>query len=186
MRVTSPKIEEAIIYFKEVHANQKRKYSGEPYFNHLFEVATYVSEVSSGEEMIIAALGHDSAEDQFIHTQEFNYQWVIEKFGYNVIVLISELTDQYTSEAYPHFNRATRKKLERETWINKSDRAKTIKLADLISNTKDILVQDPGFAITYIKEKALLLPYLKGGNELLLYTAQMQVDRAVKELDIKL
>ena len=45
--------------------------------------------------------------------------------------------------------------------------AKTIKLADLIDNTKSIVEHDPRFAKVYLEEKRLLLEVLKDGDETL-------------------
>ena len=42
--------------------------------------------------------------------------------------------------------------------------AKTIKLADLISNSHSIVKDDPNFAKVYMKEKAALLEVLTEGN----------------------
>ena len=47
--------------------------------------------------------------------------------------------------------------------------AKTIKLADLIDNSRVLyLTNDPNFAKVYIEEKRLLLEVLKEGNSILM------------------
>ena len=54
------------------HATQRRKGSaGEPYINHLLEVAALVSRVTRGEDadLVVAALIHDAVEDQGISGQ---------------------------------------------------------------------------------------------------------------------
>jgi hypothetical protein len=51
----------------------------------------------------------------------------------------------------------------------------TIKLADLIDNTKTITFYDPKFAPTYLKEKAALLEVLKAGDPTLWKLASEQV-----------
>lgn len=45
-----------------------------------------------------------------------------------------------------------------------SPAAKTIKLADLIDNTRSIVERDPKFAQIYLAEKALLLEVLREGD----------------------
>jgi hypothetical protein len=42
--------------------------------------------------------------------------------------------------------------------------AQTIKLADLISNSKSIMEHDPAFAKTYLEEKRLLLDVMTKGD----------------------
>lgn len=60
---------------------------------------------------------------------------------------------------------------------------KTIKLADLISNTKSIVEHDKNFARIYIKEKELLLEVLADGDENLYKFAKELVENAKKELN---
>ena len=61
-------------------------------------------------------------------------------------------------------NRAIRKAIDREHLAKQSPETKTIKLADLIDNSKTIVPLDPGFARIYMDEKRLLLPVLKEGE----------------------
>jgi hypothetical protein len=42
--------------------------------------------------------------------------------------------------------------------------AQTIKLADLISNSRSIMAHDPAFAKTYLEEKRLLLAVMTRGD----------------------
>jgi len=57
-----------------------------------------------------------------------------------------------------------------------SNKAKTIKLADLINNTESICKYDSQFAAVYMKEKSLLLDVLGGGDEGLMSKARNIVD----------
>lgn len=61
-------------------------------------------------------------------------------------------------------NRKQRKLIDRNQTAMASPEAKTIKLADLISNTKSIVQYDSSFAKVYMAEKRLLLQVLKEGN----------------------
>lgn len=49
---------------RELHANQKRKGSDEPYIGHLLSVASLVLQYGGREDEAIAALLHDAVEDQ--------------------------------------------------------------------------------------------------------------------------
>ena len=64
-----------------------------------------------------------------------------------------------------------RKEIDRMHTSISSNRAKTIKIADLIDNSKSILEHDPRFAVVYMAEKKALLNVLIGGDSLLLKIA---------------
>jgi guanosine-3',5'-bis(diphosphate) 3'-pyrophosphohydrolase len=117
------------------HANQRRKgKAGEPYINHLLEVAELVS-IGLAEpdtNLVIAALLHDTIEDVGVTKDELS-----QRFGSDVSDLVSEVTDD---KALP---KAERKRLQVETAHKKSVRAQTIKLADKISNLRSILSSPP-------------------------------------------
>ncbi len=55
-------IEKAFVFAKEAHKDHKR-YSGEPYFIHLFETAKNLAELGMDDTVIAAGLLHDSLED---------------------------------------------------------------------------------------------------------------------------
>jgi guanosine-3',5'-bis(diphosphate) 3'-pyrophosphohydrolase len=69
-----------------------------------------------------------------------------------------------TKAAYPHLNRAARKRLESIRLQGTSARAQTIKYADYLDNSVDILLQDPKFAKTYLQEIAFSLAGMDRGN----------------------
>ena len=161
---------------------QKRKYTGEPYWQHTDAVAALVASVEGTPEMIAAAHLHDYLEDVLPQLlSEERYLEVIQfQDRYNVLPIairnmVKELTDEYVKELYPNLNRAQRKEKERARLATISDDGKSIKLADLINNTSDIVANDPEFAKTYLKEKLALLPYLSEGNAALLQQASVQV-----------
>lgn len=183
------KIELAQKFAHDAHDSigQKRKYTGEPYWVHTDEVARIVSETPGHtEDMICAAHLHDVLEDVAPNDQTGMYGYLNIKslFGEDVAKFVVELTDVYTKEGYGDLNRKQRKELERERIGKTSPEAKTIKLADLISNTKSIVEHDPDFAQTYLKEKIALLPYLADGSPHLLQLASAQAIAARTRLGI--
>ena len=153
----------------ELHGNQKRKYSGDPYVTHTIRVANTVKKYGGDDTMVYAALLHDVLEDTpttesdlislLIKTKELNLSQVK-----NVVNLVKELTDVYTTENYPSTNRKGRKELEALRLGKISPRAQTIKYADLLDNSEDILRNDPKFAEVYLKEKRDILKYMDRGN----------------------
>lgn len=137
------------------HGNQVRKYTGEPYWRHCRAVAERVAAEGGSEEMICAAWLHDCIEDT-----DTTYAQLFEKFGAEISGLVLELTDRFTTERYPTWNRAARKEAECARMSGISPNAKQIKLADIADNTKDIVANDPKFASIYLREKADMLEVL--------------------------
>jgi len=145
-------MDEAEDFANEAHGDQKRKYTGEPYFEHVFSVAERVKELSDDPILYIAALLHDTVEDTDVTVEEIG-----ELFGSRVAEIVYDLTDHFTSDNYPHLNRAERKALEIERMGTVDRDVKLIKLCDLADNTSTIVEHDPGFAKVYMREKAALL-----------------------------
>lgn len=137
--------------------NHRRKYTNDPYIVHPAEVAKLVSMVCFDEDVICAAWLHDVVEDTVFTIDDIHCL-----FGARVATLVEQLTDV----AVPSDgNRKVRAEINRKHTAIACDDAKTIKLADLISNTKSIVDHDPDFAVVYLKEKELLLEVLQGGNQ---------------------
>lgn len=185
------KIEQAKEFAHEAHdrIQQKRKYSGEPYWVHTDEVASIVESVAvlpRDEDMVVAAHLHDILEDVTPKYPAYSEGQIRVLFGERVLQYVKELTDVFTKENYPKLNRKERKRLERERVGQISPEAKTIKLADLISNTASIVSQDKDFARVYIREKLELLPYLADGAPTLLQRASMQTVMACGVLGIEI
>jgi (p)ppGpp synthase/HD superfamily hydrolase len=156
-------------FAERVHAAQTRNYSGEPYAVHLREVAGYCAEVGCRDEVVAAAWLHDSKEDQGVTDAELRAL-----FGDDVARLVDEVTDQSRPD---DGNREARKAIDREHNARASPEGKTIKLADLISNTKSIATRDPHFAVMYLREKRLLMPLLTDGNAELYRRAMALLER---------
>lgn len=146
------------------HGDQKRKYTGEPYWHHLEHVASIVSEYTDDQQMIAAAWLHDVIEDT-----ECTVDRVMDTFGVAVSQLVSGLTDVSTAD---DGNRATRKALDRIALSAQCRRVHTIKCADLISNTESIVRYDKKFAKVHLGEKRLLLSVLTQAHPDILKRAQ--------------
>lgn len=164
---------EALAFATKAHGDQKRKYTQERYIEHPKRVAELVRTVPHSEEMICAAYLHDVVEDTSVSREEIE-----QTFGKEVARLVHELTDEYVKEEYPELNRKSRKKKETARQAKMSPEAKTIKLADVIDNTRDIIKNDKAFARKYIPEMEALVEALQGGNFKLLMQACYEVQRA--------
>lgn len=152
---------DAQMYARGAHdaAGNVRKYTGEPYWHHTEEVHAIVSRhcltyFQRHDEMLQAAYLHDVVEDANISLSQ-----ITEYFGAEVASIVEEVTDVFTDSKL-YGNRSTRKRLEAERLSTCSPEAQTIKVADMISNTKSIVQHDKGFAVTYLKEKEYLLSVL--------------------------
>ena len=125
----------AALFAAHKHAGQRRKGdAGEPYVNHLIEVASLVANAwpEPDANLVAAALLHDAIEDAGVTRDE-----IAGLFGEDVASLVSEVTDD---KSLPKLER---KRLQVEHAPHKSSRAGAIKLADKISNLRSILHSPP-------------------------------------------
>lgn len=161
----------AMQFARRVHANQRRKYTGNPYTDHLAEVAGIAATCHRGVAMEVDSQVfqavcwlHDSVEDQGVGLQELR-----EEFGETVARGVQLLSDLESG------NRAARKAASRARLAQAPGWVQTIKCADLISNTASIVQHDPEFAVVYLEEKRLLLDVLTAADARLLAVAREQV-----------
>lgn len=141
------------------HGSQARKYSGQPYIVHPAEVAALVRSVHHTEDMLAAAWLHDTLEDT-----DLDPRVIREELGESVLDLVLMLTDVSVKS---DGNRKVRKEIDRVHTSKASPSAKTVKLADLISNSLSIREHGRGFVRVYLAEKRELLNVLKEGNAVL-------------------
>ena len=157
--------------------NHKRKYTGDDYIVHPREVAAIVATVPHTPEMLAAALLHDTVEDTGVTIETIRAE-----FGAVVAGLVADLTDVSTPGGG---NRAIRKGIDLAHTAGASPSAKTIKLADLLSNTASIVAHDPGFARVYLKEKAAMLDVMTDGDATLLARAKATLAAGLAKLEGK-
>lgn len=165
----------ADIFATAAHAavKQTRKYTGEPYINHPREVRQILLKFATGPitlEQEAAALLHDVVEDTGVELD-----LIVATFGEAVGELVESLTDVSKPE---DGNRRVRKQKDLEHTAAGSPAAKSIKLADLISNTASIVEHDKDFARVYLHEKARLLDVLADGDSGLLNEAYRVLNAA--------
>lgn len=175
-------------FIKIKHANQVRKYTGEPYYLHPLEVSNIVSRFDVLGFPV--ALCHDVLED-FEYTncteEELKDQLLI--CGYpntevNLIIeQVKELTNQFTSKTHPQLNRAERKKLECKRLATISGTAQTVKYADILHNVTSIVQHDPKFAKVYLKEKLAAVEVMQAGHPQLRYLCLKQLHDSLQKLN---
>ncbi len=171
-------VRRAYAFAKAAHeaVGQLRKYTSDPYIVHPTEVADIVQTVAHTEVMVAAALLHDTVEDTDATMDEIR-----RLFGHEVADLVEMLTDVSVP---PDGNRATRKAIDRAHTARASAAGKTIKLADLISNTQSIVANDPGFARIYLREKASLMDVLREGDPDLWASANRLLQEGLRTLKL--
>jgi (p)ppGpp synthase/HD superfamily hydrolase len=151
----------AFRFAAERHAHQRRKgQAGEPYVNHLAEVADLVAEATGGcdPELVAAALLHDVVEDTPTTLEE-----IAAGFGANVAGLVAEATDDKT------LPKAERKRLQIVHAAGHSRRAKILKLADKTSNLRALAVSPPadwpsGRRLDYVDWGRAVVAGLRGAS----------------------
>lgn len=166
-------IRAARLFAEKAHDGQIRKYTGEPYIIHPVAVALLVASIDSDNNMVAAALLHDVVEDT-----DIKLSVISKEFGADIAYLVEGLTDiSIPSDG----NRKTRKEIDRAHISKFSPRVKTIKLADLIDNSKSIVKHDPEFAKTYMHEKKAILEVLQDGDTFLFQIASSIVQKYFKQ-----
>ena len=169
-------IQQAARFAKAAHESidQRRKYSNEPYIVHPQAVAALVSTVTDDYEMICAAWLHDTVEDTPVTIEQIEAG-----FGTNIAALVDDLTDVSTDA---DGDWGTRLAIDREHTSRASQRAKTIKLADVIDNLSGVVQANARFAKRFVREKESLLAVLEEGHLELLVRARRLIGECKSEL----
>jgi GTP diphosphokinase / guanosine-3',5'-bis(diphosphate) 3'-diphosphatase len=138
----------ALAFAAEKHRDQRRKGAGQaPYINHPIAVAEILWRVGGirDEVTLLAAILHDTVEDTETTPEELQ-----EIFGVEVRDVVMEATDD---KSLP---KAERKRLQVVRAPHKSVRARAVKIADKISNLRDIVhTPPPDWSETRIREYVL-------------------------------
>lgn len=117
------------------HRNQRRKdTNASPYINHPIALANILRHEGQVEDatVIAAALLHDTIEDT-----ETSYEELRGQFGATVAEIVAEVTDT------KWLRKRSRKRLQISKTAKASEGAKLVKLADKISNLRDIIANPP-------------------------------------------
>ena len=95
-KVLTDRFDRALLYATHVHGGQVRKGTDTPYVAHLLAVAATVLEYGGDEDLAIAALLHDSAEDQ---GGAARLQDVRNRFGERVAGIVEACSDSLADTA---------------------------------------------------------------------------------------
>jgi len=161
-------LKQIIEFVDHSHGEQTRRYSPDRYIVHPVRVMETVKKYSDSIVMPAAAVLHDVLEDTPVTAEEirdFLKTIVIDDESEKILNIVIELTDVFIKKDFPHMNRRTRKSRELERLKKISVEAQTIKYADIMDNTSEILTDDPEFAAVYLYECRTILTKLTGGNK---------------------
>lgn len=155
---------------------QKRKYTGEDYIVHPEAVMETVALAGyCTREMRMAAALHDVVEDTGV-----TLATIVQLFGVQVARLVEQVTDvSVPSDG----NRKVRRAIDKAHTAQATPEGKTLKLADVICNLKNLVeLADASFAALYLEEKRSLLEVLKEGDPYLFSIAHNHVQVGLQQL----
>ena len=127
------KIENALIFATKAHAGKYRKGTDRPYIIHPIEVMSIVMHFTDDEDVLTAAVLHDTVEDTAVTIQR-----VEKEFGSRVAELVASVTEDKKRKLPPEATWRARK-WEMLFRMKKAERdVKIIWFADCLSNMRDI------------------------------------------------
>lgn len=174
------------------HEGQVRKYTGNPYIEHPHNVRMILRSFGYADLIhACMALGHDLLEDTEVSDNFlFNYlnKLFLPKTAQKIYTGISLLTNRFTKENYPDFNRTERAKLYNE-WFDAQLKLQpfdlatiicNVKCADIIDNAESIVEHDPKFAQIWLPERLSTLDILGKYAEKFIF--EQTLDLVTKEI----
>ena len=173
---------EAMMFAYGAHKaiGQKRKRTGLCYTTHVNNVARIVSNSGAPSYLISAAYLHDVVEDTKVTVEDINYG-----FGEQIASVVEGLTK---ITVVSDVSRAHRSKIERERLAQADNDVQWVKLADLIDNLSDCLLEaqrgeNIRWIKVYVEEKRQLMNIMLGGPQKLRIQVLKLIDDIEKELE---
>ncbi len=175
-------------YGDEAHGDQMRKYAPDRYMVHPVRVMEKLRGLTNDKTILAAALLHDVLEDIPVTEDEmrqFLSTLMTSEEARRTLDLVVELSDVYVKSAYPNLNRRTRKSKELDRLVQTSAASQTIKYADILDNTLEIVDEDRSFAKVYLSEVRQILRKLDKGDPELRSEALAAVEDGLKRLGVR-
>jgi len=144
-------------FAEKAHSGVTRKFSGDPYFEHVRKVFKLVKKVDTRETLGAAALLHDTLED----CPQVTYEILIENFGKEVANLVKELTSK--EDLVDAMGKAD---YLLDKMATMSDDALTVKLCDRLQNLSDHFSASDKFRKKYYEETKYIVDSLKSNRQL--------------------
>jgi (p)ppGpp synthase/HD superfamily hydrolase len=157
----------AIAYASALHARQGRKGTDVPYVAHLLGTSALVLESGGDEDLAIAALLHDAAED---HGGEERLADIEAQFGQRVECVVRECSDSLVAEGGAKAPWEQRKREHLARLSHASDDTILVWLADKVHNSRaivtDLLVEGPSSMRRFAAEPPRILWYYEANLHL--------------------
>ncbi|MBQ8061153.1 MAG: HD domain-containing protein [Bacteroidales bacterium] len=126
-------LDRAIIFAVKAHAGTERRGKGFPYIVHPMEAMEIVSTITSDQELLAAAVLHDTVEDTFV-TQE----QIRREFGDRVASIVASESDTFEEGVKEEDSWHDRKQAAIDRLQSASRDAKIVALGDKLSNMRAI------------------------------------------------
>jgi len=170
------KIMRAMRFAEQAHASvkQKRKTTGLPYIVHPMGVAKIVAELGGDTNMVCAAWLHDVVEDTPVTSADIKAE-----FGDDVAMLVSGLTKTYGGNDK---SREVKVAKYMKHLAKQPARVKTVKCADILHNSSDVVETDPKFAVRYLAENMQIITVLVGADKKLYRKLEQQLANKIEKL----
>ena len=124
----------ALHFAIDAHAGMARRSAGQPYILHPLEVAAIVSTMSTDEELLAAAVLHDTVEDTPTTIEDIE-----ERFGARVAAFVSVDTEDKREDLPASETWRIRKEESLEVLASASRDEKILWLSDKLSNMRSFL-----------------------------------------------
>ncbi len=146
-------------FAKQAHKGQIRKFINKPYFGaHVVKVNAIVKQYTTDEDLLCAALLHDTLEDCY-EDPDVGLIELKEIFGNRVGNLVWELTSDGDEIDDDYEGSKTNYLIDK--MIHMSDDALIIKLADRLQNISDAFTATERFRTKYFLETSNIIEVLK-------------------------
>lgn len=131
--IDSTFLDKAIIFAVKAHSCQERRGKGYPYIVHPMEAMEIVATMTPDQELLAAAVLHDTVEDTSVTIEEIR-----EQFGERVASLVESESDVVVNSVSESESWKTRKQAAIERIAGSSRDAKIVAMGDKLSNMRAI------------------------------------------------
>lgn len=126
-------LDRAVVFAVRAHAGTERRGKGFPYIVHPLEAVGIVATMTSDQELLSAAVLHDTVEDTDITLEQIRAE-----FGNRIASLVATETDMSVGEMNLEKNWRIRKQAAIDRLASASRDAKIVALGDKLSNMRAI------------------------------------------------
>ena len=161
---------DAVAYAVDVHTGQVRKGTAVPYAAHLLGVSSLVLEAGGDEDLAIAALLHDAAED---HGGQAQLAEITARFGSRVSLIVAECSDSLLSEDAPKPAWQSRKVAHLARLESASDDTLLVWTSDKVHNARALVTDVSVFGVDVLSK-------FHAGAEQILWYYRSNLDLALR------